>query len=100
MKLRERIQVLGNNANGNGGSGGPSLAGKSKKLCWKYNRGNCTYGFSCKFDHRCGICNKFGHGAHNCRKGGKKIDDRDLHDKSRQDQKGGDGNKFEFRKRR
>ena len=39
-----------------------------KKLCWKYNRGKCTYGFNCKFDHRCGVCFKFGHGAQVCRK--------------------------------
>ena len=23
---------------------------------------------SCKFDHKCASCNKWGHGAHNCRK--------------------------------
>ena len=39
------------------------------KTCWKFNRGKCTYGMSCKFDHKCGICSKFGHGSHNCRKG-------------------------------
>ena len=43
---------------------------KNKKICFKYNAGRCTYGFSCKFEHKCGICNKFGHGAHNCRKTG------------------------------
>ena len=39
-----------------------------RKTCFKYNRGKCTYGFRCKFDHRCGICGKPGHGAYNCRK--------------------------------
>ena len=49
---------------------GSSGGGRSgRKLCWKYNKGNCTYGLNCKFDHKCGICSKFGHGAHNCRKG-------------------------------
>ena len=55
----------------------PGTAGSSskgggflgRKICWKYNRGKCTYGFNCKFDHKCGICGKFGHGSHNCRKG-------------------------------
>ena len=27
------------------------------------------FGFNCKFDHKCGICEKTGHGAHICRKG-------------------------------
>ena len=39
-----------------------------RDLCFRFNRGKCSYGNKCKFDHRCGICSKFGHGAHNCRK--------------------------------
>ena len=42
---------------------------KNKDICWCFNRGKCTYGFCCKFEHRCAICNKYGHGAYNCRKG-------------------------------
>ena len=38
------------------------------KLCFDFNRGNCTFGKKCKFDHRCSFCNKFGHGSFNCRK--------------------------------
>ena len=41
---------------------------KVNKICYKYNGGKCTYGFNCKFQHKCGVCNKFGHGAHICRK--------------------------------
>ena len=41
-----------------------------KEICWRYNRGKCTYGAKCKFDHRCGICGRTGHGASTCRKGG------------------------------
>ena len=35
----------------------------------RFNRGKCSYGLSCKFDHRCSVpkCGKFGHGAHICR---------------------------------
>ena len=40
-----------------------------KKICFKFNRGHCPYGSNCKFDHRCGVCGKFGHGAFNCRRG-------------------------------
>ena len=43
--------------------------GKTRQdICWRYNRGRCTYGNSCKFDHKCSVCLKFGHGAHNCRR--------------------------------
>ena len=41
---------------------------KQRDICYRFNRGKCTYGNNCKFEHRCAICNKFGHGAHNCRK--------------------------------
>ena len=46
--------------------------GKSKceqEPCKRFNKGHCSYGLRCKFDHRCSIpkCGKFGHGAHNCR---------------------------------
>ena len=41
---------------------------KRKKVCFDFNAGYCSYGFGCKFEHRCGICGKFGHGAHNCRR--------------------------------
>ena len=40
----------------------------NKEPCGRFNRGRCTYGASCKFDHRCKYCSKFGHGIHNCRK--------------------------------
>ena len=39
-----------------------------RDICWKFNMGKCTYGLGCKFDHRCALCLKFGHGAHNCRR--------------------------------
>ena len=41
------------------------------KICYKYNLGKCTYGFGCKFEHKCGVCQKFGHGANSCRKLGR-----------------------------
>ena len=41
---------------------------KDKDVCYRYNSGKCSFGLSCWFDHRCAVCNKTGHGAHNCRK--------------------------------
>ena len=40
-----------------------------RDLFGKYNKGKCTYGSKCKFEHKCGICGKYGHGAHLCRRG-------------------------------
>ena len=38
-----------------------------KEICQRFNRGQCTAGKACKFDHRCLECGKFGHGQHICR---------------------------------
>ena len=56
-------------------SGASSDSGSHKKksgrreICFRFNRGKCSYGDRCKFEHKCGICNRYGHGAHNCRRG-------------------------------
>ena len=64
MRLHDRISYNGynkfqrNNQQGN----------KKPNICRKFNNGKCTFGFNCKFEHKCGTCGKFGHGTHNCRK--------------------------------
>ena len=42
---------------------------RDREPCRRFNKGRCSNGLSCKFDHRCSIdrCRKFGHGAHICR---------------------------------
>ena len=35
-------------------------------ICWQYNLDGCTFGISCKFDHKCSLCGRWGHGAVNC----------------------------------
>ena len=42
---------------------------KKSKICYKYNKGNCMYGMNCKFEHKCSLCFKHGHGSHICRRG-------------------------------
>ena len=39
-----------------------------RDVCWKFNTGKCTYGLGCKFEHKCALCGKYGHGSHNCRR--------------------------------
>ena len=44
--------------------------GGSREPCRCFNRGKCTFGASCRYNHKCSYkpCGKFGHGYHNCRK--------------------------------
>lgn len=50
----------------------PGQGSKPKKeICRNFNRGKCSYGNSCRFDHKCAICGKYGHCALNCRAGTK-----------------------------
>ena len=41
---------------------------KSSDTCCRFNKGKCTNRVSCKYEHKCDKCGKFGHGAHICRK--------------------------------
>ena len=50
-----------NNGNGNGKT-------KSDEACKRFNRGFCKFGSTCKFDHKCLFCGKFGHTILTCRK--------------------------------
>ena len=76
MRLHDRIPHRdqgGNLASGSGfnrnfqNSGGDRRI-KSDEPCRKYNKGKCNFGASCKYDHKCSYCLKFGHNVLNCRK--------------------------------
>ena len=66
--LRDKLSSNNFDKNGYRNGDSQSIQRKNNKICYKYNGGCCTYGFNCKFQHKCGICNKFGHGAHLCRR--------------------------------
>ena len=62
MYLKDRIRHDNKNPNFGGSFK------KHKEECKRLNRGTCTSGMSCKYDHHCLECGKFGHGAHICRR--------------------------------
>ena len=71
MRLRDRLSLHNNNYEGNRFSpkGNSRDNQKStKEPCRRFNRGKCSYGTSCIFEHRCNYCFKFGHPIVNCRK--------------------------------
>ena len=70
MYLKDHINTTPNH-HGFGGQN-KSWGQVRKKISFDYNKGNCTFGRKCRFDHRCSFCNKFGHGAYCCRKAGNK----------------------------
>ena len=65
MRMKDRIIRRDN------GFGRPERKNSKKDICWHYNKGRCTYGNSCKFEHKCNTCNKYGHGEHICRRASK-----------------------------
>ena len=61
MCLKDRLYHHGSNKQQHNGSKG------KKEICQRFNKGLCTAGRNCKYDHRCLGCGKFGHGIHICR---------------------------------
>ena len=43
----------------------PSPAGQRKMACFDFQRGACRWR-KCRFDHRCSVCGRLGHGRLNC----------------------------------
>ena len=58
-------------------------SGRKGKPCYRFNRGKCNFGMSCKFEHKCLACAKYRHGTHNCcRLHGSNGGDKDASDKN------------------
>lgn len=49
-----------------GGSTTAKAQNQNRKPCWRFNKGRCTFGDQCEYDHRCSHCGKRGHGRHEC----------------------------------
>ena len=78
LRLKDRLRYdnpmtpdhRGNGSgNGNGNGGG----------CRRFNRGKCSYGTTCKYEHRCFFCGRVGHGVIVCRQLRTERNDRDQH---------------------
>ena len=67
IRLKDRIRNDNNNNRQGQGHSGRKSGGK--EICKRFNRGKCTFGLTCRYDHHCSVpkCGKFGHGAHICR---------------------------------
>ena len=63
LRLKEKLR-FDEGKNVSTGAGNHS----KDRSCGRFNRGKCTYGNSCKFEHKCRYCNRWGHGTYNCRK--------------------------------
>ena len=73
MRLREPLRMHSftqrenNHNNSNNRFGGPKRS-NANDICRRFNRGKCTYGMRCKYEHRCSYCFKIGHSVLNCRR--------------------------------
>ena len=67
MHLKERLKDFGSVS---AKSGGSTPGNRSREYCRRFQKGKCNDRIHCKYDHHCAICNKFGHGAHICRRRG------------------------------
>ena len=66
MHLKDRVINHGHSGGRFGNNNGNQR--NKKEISQRFNKGLCTAGRNCKFDHRCLECGKFGHRMHICRK--------------------------------
>ena len=69
LRLREKLLRHEHNSFAGGDRQHDFSGGFSKdRCCRRFNRGRCTFGVNCKWDHQCKYCGKWGHGTFSCRK--------------------------------
>ena len=57
----------------------------NREICWRFNRGHCSYGTKCRFEHRCSYCYATSHGASTCRKKNKGKNNSGSGDRAKED---------------
>ena len=71
LRLKGRLSHHGggyhnnNNHNHGGGTDGGNTGGRDRH-CRRFQKGRCSYGANCRFEHKCKYCNKWGHGQSVC----------------------------------
>ena len=65
LRMKDRVRGDFNQSYQNNQSEGPS--GRDRH-CRRFQKGTCSYGPNCKFEHKCKYCNKWGHRSSRCRK--------------------------------
>ena len=79
MRLKDKLSRFDNVSGGktsgrhhgghrNGDNTNDDRGTEVSNICRSYNRGRCSFGRTCRYDHRCSYCFKFGHAIINCRK--------------------------------
>ena len=89
MRLRDKLTKNDNIQYRNQGSkwGENSMNGDRQavdvnNICWRCNRVRCSFEQTCRYDHRCSYCFKFGHSVLNCGKlGNERGQNRDRNDR-------------------
>ena len=60
LTLNEPIKKFnegnGGNYSSSSSSNGKNNQKKKDSYCWKFNKNTCTYGKSCRFEHKCSYC--------------------------------------------
>ena len=64
LYMKDRLRYAGGGNVQNTEHNGNST---KKEICRRFNKGKCKNGSSCRYDHRCEGCGKWGHGLHICR---------------------------------
>ena len=69
LRLKDRVN-MGEKPGGNGGSHHHPGGGRDKfnEPCKRFNRGYCSFGPNCRYEHKCSYCLRFGHTILTCRK--------------------------------
>ena len=65
LRLKDKIRFGEGNSRSGYTTPGRSDDGWGN-LCKRFNKGRCTFGPGCRFEHHCKYCKKFGHGIHVC----------------------------------